>query len=304
MPTEPTTDVLSEAEIAELREAEGKMTPGPWAWFSYGEKCYGWAICTATPALERHDGLEEYPALCGEIIPSPRGVAPGELRELQNELDVEYAMPIDDICDSECQSGGADIPGIALLRNRIVALLDSHEALRVEVQTLNKANSAVNPRLYREVFGDDDPQRLAQAENYISRCVELLRQELEAEPDLALLPLIQLANKEIGAARTLRAELVENEGVIRVLRRRVAERQVAVADEAGLIGRLRERVRVLEEALRAICDHASSAIREDEDAGSLCGSLDEVRRAAEEALAPREGEAAGREGCDEGGDRR
>jgi len=198
---------------------------------------------------------------------------------------------------------------IAELRESMTAgdlsrLLDSHEALRVEVQTLNKAHSAVNPRLYREVFGDDDPQRLAQAENYISRCVELLRQELEAEPDLALLPLIQLANKEIGAARTLRAELVENEGVIRVLRRRVAERQVAVADEAGLIGRLRERVRVLEEALRAICDHASLAIREDEDAGSLCGSLDEVRRAAEEALAPREGEAAGREGCDEGGDRR
>ena len=99
-----TPETITTELLDELERLEKAATPGPWAWISYGEKCYAFAVVTAFTDDDRQVG--------GYVNPG-------------DPLDENEANPVvvDHICSSEDQSGGVDMPFIAAARNALPGLI-------------------------------------------------------------------------------------------------------------------------------------------------------------------------------------
>ena len=92
--------------LDEIRKRWKHTTEGPWAWYSYGEKCYGFGV---GQFADENDNL-----VGGEIVEGMTG----------------EPVQIESVCEMENQAGGRNAPAIAAAPADIAWLIAEVERLR------------------------------------------------------------------------------------------------------------------------------------------------------------------------------
>lgn len=116
---------MTPQERSELRRLSEAATPGPWAWLTYGEKCYGYAIVTAVLDNDHTDTTDEQ-QVGGFLSPHP------EQQTWNVDEQGRDCVAVETVCSCEQQSGGQDFPLIVAARSAIIPLLDQLETAERE----------------------------------------------------------------------------------------------------------------------------------------------------------------------------
>ncbi len=125
-------DQLTPDELAAMRKRCEAATDGPWAWLSYGEKCYAYAVVTATQD-ERHHYEQ-----VGGLLVSDGSSEFGMTDERGREVMVD-----ENICESERQEGRANCQFIAHARTDLPRLIAEVERLRTALETIRRDHGQV-----------------------------------------------------------------------------------------------------------------------------------------------------------------
>lgn len=115
--------------VRELRAAMVNATSGPWAWKSYGEKCYSFGL-GASPYYIRGPKTKKRKTIPDPPISAIVSVYDEFDEKVGDYNEVDFT---DNIAWSEKQSGQRDFAFCALAFNHMPAILDALESARKEL---------------------------------------------------------------------------------------------------------------------------------------------------------------------------
>lgn len=125
-------DQLTPEDLAAMKRRCEAATKGPWAWLSYGEKCYAFAVVTATQDEKHH-----YEQVGGLLVSG------GSSEFCLTDERGREVMVDENICESERQEGRANCQFIAHARDDMPRLVAEVERLRAALETIRRDHGQV-----------------------------------------------------------------------------------------------------------------------------------------------------------------